>query len=135
MTNALDKCRFLRPIREVFGLQNTDLDLSDDEILLCLSLLKIQAFVYSLGIIARLLYKIVRCTIFFSFENLVVSRIVFFSIGALYPTVFRETLSSILLKPKGQAYGSLPLFLVYTSVLDNFNNFHVLQIVQRSFTW
>ena len=30
------------------------------------------------------------------------------------------------LLPKGQAYGSLPLFLVYTSVLDNFNNFHVL---------
>ena len=50
-----------------------------------------------------------------SFEKLVVSRVVFFSIVALSPAV--------LLKPKGQAYGSLPLFLVYTSVLDNFNKF------------
>ena len=32
ITDALDKCTFLRPIREVFGLQNADLDLSDDEI-------------------------------------------------------------------------------------------------------
>ena len=32
MTNALDKCTFLRPIREVFRLQNTDLDPSGDEI-------------------------------------------------------------------------------------------------------
>ena len=31
ITDALDKCRFLRPIHEAFGLQNTDLDLSDDE--------------------------------------------------------------------------------------------------------
>ena len=34
ITDALTKCRFLRPIREVFGLQNTDLDLSEDEMLL-----------------------------------------------------------------------------------------------------
>ena len=31
ITDALNKCRFLRPIREVFGLQNTDLDHSEDE--------------------------------------------------------------------------------------------------------
>ena len=31
ITDALNKCRFLRPIREGFGLQNTDLDLSEDE--------------------------------------------------------------------------------------------------------
>ena len=31
ITNALNKCRFLRPIREVFGLQNTDMDLNEDE--------------------------------------------------------------------------------------------------------
>ena len=31
ITDALNKCRFLRPIPEVFGLQNTDLDLSEDE--------------------------------------------------------------------------------------------------------
>ena len=31
ITDALNKCRFLRPVREVFGLQNTDLDLSEDE--------------------------------------------------------------------------------------------------------
>ena len=31
ITDALNKFRFLRPIREVFGLQNTDLDLCEDE--------------------------------------------------------------------------------------------------------
>ena len=31
ITDALNKCRFLRPIREVCGLHDTDLDLSEDE--------------------------------------------------------------------------------------------------------
>ena len=31
ITDALNKCKFLRPIREVFGVQNIDLALSEDE--------------------------------------------------------------------------------------------------------
>ena len=64
--------------------------------------------------IARLLHKIVRCTMFLPPLN-----------NWSYPELFSFPSLHVLL-PKGQAYGSLPLFLVYTSVLENFNNFHVL---------
>ena len=66
MTNALDKCRFLLPIREVFLLQNTYLDLSGDEILNAQVSSKYKHSFILLVFIARLLHKLVRCTMFLS---------------------------------------------------------------------
>ena len=66
ITDALDKCRFLRSIREVFGLQNTDLDLSDDEMSDAQVSSKYRHSFILLVFIARLLHKIVRCTWFLS---------------------------------------------------------------------
>ena len=62
ITDALDKYNFLRPIREDFGLQNTDLDLSDDEMSNAQVSSKYNHSFMLLVFISMLLYKIVRCT-------------------------------------------------------------------------
>ena len=64
ITDALDKCRFLGPIREVFGLQNTGLNLSDDEISNAQVSSKYKHSFILLVFIVRLLHKIVSCTCF-----------------------------------------------------------------------
>ena len=68
-----------------------------------------------LVLIARLLHKIVRCTMFMPpLKNW------------SYPELFSFPSLRVLL-PKGQlSLRCIAAILVYTSVLDNFNNFHVL---------